>query len=327
MGATRGSGGSAGGRRPGAPAGWAQLAAEAARDLGRLVLPVECAGCGAVDEVLCGPCRRLLAGTPQRCEWSAPRLDRMNGRPPLPVWALTPYTGPVRELVVAWKDHGRADLTGALTDALAAAAAAVALVLLGTNLQPMPLLVVPAPSSGPARRRRGADLIGQLAAAVAGSCSATGLPARAAPGLAQRRGTRDQVGLGVRARGRNVTASVQWRPRAPLPVAGQPILLVDDVLTTGATLAACERALERVGGVVVGALTLAVTPPPGGWAATAALVRPNGRTGGWMPPSRRVTVGLHSHPWYSDRDAVVTSPRRRSLGPRMSEEVMSPDRP
>ena len=40
-------------------------------------------------------------------------------------------------------------------------------------------------------------------------------------------------------------------------------MTVDDVLTTGATLAACASAVERVGGVVVGALTIAATPPPG----------------------------------------------------------------
>ncbi|WP_207219109.1 ComF family protein [Pengzhenrongella frigida] len=277
-------------------------AALAARDLARLVLPVECAGCGTLDEVLCAGCRAPLTGPPQRCEESAPRLDLMDGRPAFPVWALTPYTGPVRELVVAWKDRGRVDLTQTLTAALAVGAGDVAAVLRAARLGPWPLLVVPAPSSAAARRRRGADLVGLLARSVASGCVAAGVPARAAPVLAQRAGMRDQVGLGARARGRNLGGGVRWRTRADLPAAGQPVLLVDDVLTTGATLAACERAVRAAGGIVVGALTLAATPPPGGFPGTSWNEGPAGEslasTGwpqGWLERAPgRVTVKTRS---------------------------------
>ena len=218
----------------------------------------------------------------------------MDGRPPVPVWALTAYTGPVRELVVAWKDRGRADLTGTLTAALAAGAVHVARVLLAARLASPPLLVVPAPSSRAARRRRGGDLVGLLARSVAVSCEGAGVPARAEPVLVQRRGRRDQVGLGARARGRNLGGGVRWRARTPLLTPGQPVLLVDDVLTTGATLAACERGVQRAGGVVIGALALAVTPPPGGFAADpcegAPEGPPNGRRVGWMQSPGSVTV-------------------------------------
>lgn len=294
----------------------------AVRDLTRLVLPVECAGCGALDEVLCAPCRALLAGPVRRCESSAPRLDRMDGRPPVPVWALTAYSGPVRELVVAWKDRGRADLTAVLRAALAAGAVDVARVLGAACLDPLPLLVVPAPSSGAARRRRGADLVGQLARSVAQECTGAGVPARSARVLAQRRGVRDQVGLGARARARNVAGGVRWCARTSL-APGQPVLLVDDVLTTGATLAACERTVCQAGGIVVGALTLAVTPPPRG--------RRDGRCDrptdwpqiGWIPAPGSVTVESRSQHGPSDRDAGWS--RRRGVS-RLWEEVLT-DRP
>ena len=87
-------------------------------DLVGLVLPVACGGCEALDVALCDACASRLLGRPARCEQGAGRRDRRDGRGPLPVWATTPYTGPVRELVVAWKDRGRADLTiGTKTEA------------------------------------------------------------------------------------------------------------------------------------------------------------------------------------------------------------------
>jgi len=72
----------------------------------------------------------------------------------------------------------------------------------------------------------------------------------------------DQVGLGSRARGRNVAGRVSLRRSARVRVAGRVVVLVDDVVTTGATLAACEAALTRAGGRVVAAVTLAATPAP-----------------------------------------------------------------
>lgn len=240
-------------------AGVVRAVGEAARDVGRLVLPVECPGCGRPDEPLCAACAALLAGPPARCEAAVPRLDRVDGVAPPPVWAVVAYAGPVRGIVVAWKDRGRADLTRPLVAALERAgddlAGALAEVAGWGGLA-----VVPVPTTPGARRRRGADLVRLLADGLARGLRGAGVRADVAPVLRRRR-VRDQVGLGARSRARNAAGSVTVRGRGGVR---RVVLLVDDVVTTGSTLAACRTALERAGALVVGAVVLAATPAPSG---------------------------------------------------------------
>lgn len=233
------------------------------RDVARLVIPVECPGCGRPDERWCAGCVATLDGPVRRCEERVPRLDRLDGRDPMPVWAAADYVGPVRGLVLAWKDRGRADLTRAMVGAArrvgTASASSLAAALSGG-----PIRIVPVPSTAASRRRRGADLVRLLAEAAAEGLREHGVAAEVAPVLARRPGGRDQVGLGVRARGLNTVGSVRLRrSRAAGTVRGLHVL-VDDVVTTGSTLVACEGALSGSGGLVLGALVLAATPPPSG---------------------------------------------------------------
>ncbi|MFB7800015.1 ComF family protein [Isoptericola sp. NPDC056134] len=234
------------------------------RELGRLVVPVWCPGCGAHDVPWCPACEALLGGPPARVEAAAGRLDRLDGVPVLPVWALAAYAGPVRELVVAWKDRGRADLDRLVGPPVRSAARAVA-ALVARAVDGRPLLVVGAPSTAASRRARGRDHVRVLARAAAAGLHDAGLGATVVPALTRRGHGRDQVGLGARARARNLTGSVVTRDRVLARAGGDrpAVLLVDDVVTTGSTLAAAERALEDVGADVLGALVLAATPPPG----------------------------------------------------------------
>jgi predicted amidophosphoribosyltransferase len=219
------------------------------REVVGVVLPVSCAGCGAPDVTWCPRCAAALQDVARR-EHGVPRLDRMDGAPPLPVWTAGRYAGPVRRAVPAWKDGGRADLTRVMVEAVRSAARAASADLRGVGA----VTVVPVPSRPTAVRRRGTDLVAALARGVVDELG--GPPSAVLGRAVARRGGRDQAGLGARARGRNAAA---FRLREPV-VPGAGYLLVDDVVTTGATLATCEDLLGRAGGVVLGALAVAVTP-------------------------------------------------------------------
>lgn len=207
-------------------------------DLLDLVLPRRCAGCGVPDPLLCPACRALLGAAP---------LGRVRPRPcpdglP-PVVALTTYDGPVKAALLAHKERGRLALGAPLGTALAAAVALVA--------GDAPVLLCPVPSAPAAVRRRGDDPAWRLARTAARALPEA-TPARL---LAQARRTRDQSGLSTAERARNLAGAL-----TAVPVSGgPPVVVVDDVMTTGATLVEAARALRAAGHRVVGAAVVAAT--------------------------------------------------------------------
>jgi predicted amidophosphoribosyltransferase len=223
--------------------GWTALAAA--------VLPVECAGCRVPDVPLCRPCAAQLT----RPAWTTVPPD--PGCPPVAV--VAPYAGEVRELLVAWKDHGRHDLHRQLAPALAAA---VRLAAASAASAPAagPLLLVPAPSARRVVRRRGEDVVARLTRAAAAGCRRAGTPVRVAVVLRQARRVRDQAGLDAAARAANLSGALALRPGASALLAGRRCLLVDDVVTTGATLAEASRVVTGAGALVVGGAAVAATP-------------------------------------------------------------------
>lgn len=232
--------------RPGPPTWWAALAG--------LALPVACPGCGAPDVPVCHRCLR-------ECAPSVRRVRPPWGPSGVATVVAGEYTGALRRLVVAWKDHGRLDLGDLLAQGLAAALVAQLDDLaraagVGPRIGGR-VRLVPVPSSSSAVRRRGEDVVAELAARAAGLLGAPGGPGR--PGvdraLAQRVGVADQAGLDRHARRSNVADAFVVRrvPRGP-------VLLVDDVVTTGASAAAAVAALRRAGAVVLGVCAVSATP-------------------------------------------------------------------
>lgn len=216
-----------------------------------LVAPAACAGCGRPAPRLCPPCAgRLLA---ELAVHGPPALHRPDPCPPglPPVVAAGEHAGLLSRLVVAAKDEGRVDLDEVLAPLLALAVRALLPLPRGPG-PPPPVLLVPLPSRPAALRARGRSATADLARAALGS-----LPAyvSVAPRLLRRAArVRDQRTLGAAGRQANLAGSLTC-PRAPDP--GVRVVVVDDVCTTGSTLAEAARALRAAGVTDVSAAVVA----------------------------------------------------------------------
>ena len=206
-----------------------------------LILPLECGGCGAPSTQWCDACATELAVAAGQPHVVNPRID-----PQVPVFALGRYAGARRQAILAMKEHGRGDLVAPLAHAVAVGVHR----LLTWGMVETPLTVVPAPTRRSAARRRGGDPVARLArAAVAGHPDVAVVPA-----LRLRALVRDSVGLGTSARERNIAGRVLLlrgqRPRTE-------VVIVDDIITTGATARESVRTLRGAGIRVAAVLAIA----------------------------------------------------------------------
>ncbi|MFI1801514.1 ComF family protein [Streptomyces sp. NPDC020379] len=223
-----------------------------------LVLPVDCAGCGRWRTVLCEECRAALSGSRARRVWPDPVPV---GLPP--VHAAARYGDRVRSVLLAHKERGALALAGPLGAALAGAVRAVVEGADGGEGEVGrggggPLLLVPVPSARHAVAARGHDPGRRIALAAAGVLRRAGLPARTATVLRQRRAVADQAGLDARQRRANVSDALGVLKGAEgLLCQKGPVVLVDDLMTTGASLSEAARAVSLAGGRLLGAAVVA----------------------------------------------------------------------
>lgn len=233
---------------------------EAAADL---LLGRTCAGCGRPGPMVCAGCLDWIAGY-------GPRIVRPRPTPrglPMTV-ASVPYTGPVRGLIHRYKEASAWGLTGLLGERLAWSVVTLLHRCVEDGIwRPGPVVLVPAPSRRTAVLRRGSDVTARLAAGAAARVgAATGLSVAAVPLVRMRGRIADQAGLDAREREANLRGSLELARR---PVVGAVVVPVDDVVTTGATMAELARVLRSGGMRVLGAATVAATPRDPSRAPTA----------------------------------------------------------
>jgi predicted amidophosphoribosyltransferase len=219
-----------------------------------LVLPSSCAGC-EVDGAgqLCAACRSGLIGlepTPTAPTPSPPGLP--------PCVALGAYEGPLRGLVLHFKERGAYRLARPLGEQLARA-----VVRASGRPAGSPIVVIPVPSTAAAIRERHGDHMARIARHTVRQLGQSGWPAAAA-GCLTARAKADSSHLTALGRAEAATDAFRVRPSAVRRVAaaqhaGASVIIVDDILTTGVTMAAVAIALASVGVRIDGAATIAAT--------------------------------------------------------------------
>jgi ComF family protein len=239
------------------------LLALPARSLVDLILPPRCPACRIIvdgDGRFCAPCWAQLAfitaphcaccGTPfDHDRGDGAQCGRCLAEPPrfTTARAAVVYGGPARSLVLALKHGDRTHLAAMMATAMARVA-----------VVPPDALLIPVPLHRWRLWRRGFNQAAVMATALARlTGSETEMMA-----LQRVKATPPSQGMGRTARAANVRGAFRVVDRARIK--GRDIVLVDDVLTTGATADACARHLRRAGARTVHVLTYARVVRDGG---------------------------------------------------------------
>lgn len=210
-----------------------------AGELVDLVLPVECLGCAAAGIAWCEPCREAAGQLRIHAPDPAPA-----GFPP--TVAAATYADDVRLAILGAKDHGRRDLIAPLAQLLGWSVAAA---VPGGGQT----ILVPMPSTPANARARGGSHMVRMASLVARADGHVLVEAL------QVRDAHDATSLGAAGRLADRRRTMGVRRRAADLLQGKDVVLVDDVVTTGATLAVATSLVGRWGARSVRAAVVAAT--------------------------------------------------------------------
>lgn len=227
-----------------------ELIREAAAGLVDLLFPLHCAGCGQTGAEWCRGCAGSLGGFR--------RVHRQGLE--VPAFALGRYRGSARNGLLAYKEAGRRGLAVPFGARLAVGLRAVVAEQGMADPFGARFCLIPAPSRRRTARRRGGPHVTAMARRAAAELTAGGWSAQVVDCLCTASSAVDSAGLAAGDRQRNLAGRVRVRTRV-LPCAADVVVLVDDVITTGATAAVSVDVLAGRG-VRVGAV-LALTATAG----------------------------------------------------------------
>lgn len=212
-----------------------------------VILGRSCAGCDEPGIALCPVCRQLLAPRP-RLRRSLD-MDEISAGLHLPVACSLDYRGEVRQVLYRYKDHRIPELAGALGPALAASIEFAA-EHASTSTSELTAAIIPTRRS--TAKRRGFDTVAALtrAATAHRPVAATCTP------LADVRRDGHVKSLGVWERQHRTAGA--FAIRGPIP--SGPVILIDDIVTTGATAREAAASLMVAGVHVVAVAAVAGTP-------------------------------------------------------------------
>jgi len=204
-------------------------------DLKYLLFPTRCFGCRELGYSICSECRK---------QWN-PHLyqSRVTN---LSVYSAITYSPVAKNILLAAKEQGVKS-----ADQLVRNAVSVSIHELFKKYPSCAL--VPIPSSASSNRRRGRDFINEIAISVARDLGVAVLPL-----LEHQRKIRDQSKLNISNRHQNLAMALSIKPQFRGNYSGEKVVILDDLVTTGATIGEANRALTRGGFKVQAAATACV---------------------------------------------------------------------
>jgi predicted amidophosphoribosyltransferase len=204
-------------------------------ELNTLLFPVRCYGCRDLGFAICSNCRK---------HWN-PHIYQSQIAD-LPVYSAIPYSAVARNILLAAKEESQKSADQLIIRALSKS--------LETLFKNIPgCAIVPIPSQPSANRRRGRDFVSEISISVARECGVAILPM-----LHHQRVIRDQSKLNIAARRENLAMALAIKSEYAGNYPAEKVVILDDLITTGATIKEAIRALTKGGFLVQAAATACV---------------------------------------------------------------------